>query len=222
MKKYQKSLLWCGIPVLILAIVLAVFFSLRGDANNALEEELFQQVFEVNKSTDPARYLGDAAFGLLSATTAQRQQLEETYTDTLDALFPADSWLREQKLEILERKKSQTEDDSLRSLDLVCLDWKVDSLELNGDTAEMVVSYICAEKIIIKSEQQYQAMFPLTAETDRATLRRIGDRWIIEDLKIENYQLGAEDEASKRSFESFEEAYAYSMEKTPQNRELRL
>ena len=44
MKKYQKSLLWCGIPVLILAIVLAVFFSLRGDANNALEEELLSLI----------------------------------------------------------------------------------------------------------------------------------------------------------------------------------
>lgn len=222
MKTSWKPLFWGGAAVLIAAAVLAVFFSLRGNANNALEEELFRQVFEVNKSTDPARYLGDESYGLISATPAQRQALEETYIGVLDALFPADSWMREQKLEILERKKSQTEDDSLRSLDLVCLDWKVDSLELNGDTAEMVVSYICAEKIIIKSEQQYQAMFPLTAETDRATLRRIGDQWIIEDLKMENYQLGAEDEASKRSFESFEEAYAYSMEKTPQNTELRL
>ncbi len=224
MKKYQKSLLWCGIPVLILAIVLAVFFSLRGDANNALEEELFQQVFEVNKSTDPARYLGDAAFGLLSATTAQRQQLEETYTDTLDALFPADSWLRTQRLRILDQMMNQTQDDNPRSLDLVCLDWKMDSMSLNGNTAEVTISWISCEKIIIKEEDAdlYSSMFPLTKKAVKAELQQTDGIWKVVSYDIVNKQIGAEDEASRRSFASFEEAYAYSMEKTPQNTVLQL
>ena len=111
MKKYQKSLLWCGIPVLILAIVLAVFLSLRGNANNALEEELFRQVFEVNKSTDPERYLGNAAFGLPSASAEEKEAFEVRYSAVLDRLFPEDSWLRAQRQRILEQKMNLETDN---------------------------------------------------------------------------------------------------------------
>ena len=224
MKTSWKPLFWGGAAVLILAIVLAVFLSLRGNGKSALGEELFRQVFEANKSTDPARYLGNEAFGIPSASAEQKEALEACYLTVLNTLFPEDSWLRAQRLRILEQMENQAQDDNPRSLDLVCLDWKMDSMSLNGNTAEVTISWISCEKIIIKEEDAdlYSSMFPLTKKAVKAELQQTDGIWKVVSYDIVNKQIGAEDEASRRSFASFEEAYAYSMEKTPQNTELQL
>lgn len=222
MKTSWKPLFWGGAAVLIAAAVLAVFFSLRGNGKSALGEELFRQVFEANKSTDPERYLGNAAFGLPSASAEEKETFEVRYSAVLDRLFPEDSWLCAQRQRILEQKMNLEADNSLRSLDIVCMDWKMDALEQNGDTANVEVSWISCEKTIINDGELFTSIFPLTRKKVKAELQQTDGIWKVVSYDIVNKQIGAEDEASKRSFASFEEAYAYSMEKTPRNTELRL
>jgi len=204
--------------VLALAVVTALTAcSGKIHAYNKDEAEILDVIMESEKCNDPERYLGADVENLPSASAEEEAAFIEKYNTILDQTFTDDSFKKQQCKTILDRQINSEKIDVLRSIDSGYSKKKINSVDINGDTAIVTISFDKWEKVITKQEgtDQYISGFPLCKDKEKVILKLVDNKWKVESSQLLDYVIGSEDEGQQKTFNSFEEAYAYSMSVTP-------
>lgn len=210
----KKSLRYFAV-LTAFVITIAIFFAVQSGADTVKSEQLVNILFDSVKALDSERYMGKEFEKLCLVTEEQKAELKEEYTALLYSLYEGDAMV-DRSLSVFDRVKALETPTNLRSVDLVCLDYKVNSFEVADSLAKLNVTWNSCEKLIVKNEGPvYVAGFPLSQNTMEAVFVKTEEGWKVRDTNLQDNVLGEEDLSLKKEFSSFDLAYDYAMNATP-------
>lgn len=210
----KKTMRYLAI-LMVLVSTVAIFFVIQSDADAVKAEQLVDVLYESVKAMDAERYMGKEVENLCLATEEQKNEIKEEYTELLHSLYEGDSMV-DLCLKVFDRVKVLETPANLRSVDMICLDYKVNSFEVADSLAKLNVTWNSCEKLIVKNEESgYVAGFPLSQKTMEAVFVKTEEGWKIRDTNLQDNVLGEEDLSLKKEFSSFDLAYDYAMNANP-------
>lgn len=204
--------------VLFLAVLLVFTMTACSAEKLTDQEAMFADLLqEAARLTDPERTMEMEPRMLCEAGETEYAEIAEAYLERVKALY-ADAEMIEKCEDILAQKRAATPTRLERSVDVVHVSRRVESLKATESTAELTLTVVSAEKRIIEQEPGlFYCGFPQTEKTIRADFTRENDAWKLSGYEIVKSAVGDEAEGLAKTFSTYEAAYVYATQQMPRS-----